>query len=330
MTIMLVTAIRTSLSVLLILFSGFRPLNASNTAQSGAMCFKVTGINNCVTGRFREFWERNGGLTVFGYPITPQRNEQSHDDGKLYEVQWFERARFELHPELPQPYDVLLGRIGDDLLLQQGTDWKAIPAEKGPKPGCRWFAETRHNVCDQLRGPRFKTFWETHGVQGSGLGRYQRSLALFGLPLTEARMETNFRGERVLTQWFERARLEYHPSSQQNERVLLGAETYPNAPPPPSVNAVVRPSGVVRLHSVVRVEISGFDPNEETRFWLTNVDRGTNGDIWSTNIGPTGRNYILWDTGNLRAQIQPGLWAWTIEGVSSQRRSVAYIKVVEQ
>jgi hypothetical protein len=30
-------------------------------------------------------------------------------------VQWFERARFELHPENPRPYDVLLGLLGNEL-----------------------------------------------------------------------------------------------------------------------------------------------------------------------------------------------------------------------
>jgi hypothetical protein len=38
------------------------------------------------------------------------------------------------------------------------------------------------------------------------------------LPLTEPRMETNNVGDTVLTQWFERARLEYHPT----QGILLG------------------------------------------------------------------------------------------------------------
>ena len=34
--------------------------------------------------------------------------------------------------------------------------------------------------------------------------------------------ETNQNGDRVLTQWFERARLEYHPENPAAHRVLLG------------------------------------------------------------------------------------------------------------
>jgi hypothetical protein len=50
----------------------------------------------------------------------------------------------------------------------------------------------------------------------------RESLALFGYPISEARMEVNARGDRVLTQWFERARFEYHPNNPAHDRVLLG------------------------------------------------------------------------------------------------------------
>jgi len=51
---------------------------------------------------------------------------------------------------------------------------------------------------------------------------YERSLALHGLPLTEARMETNASGHTVLTQWFERGRMEWHPNNPAGFRTLLG------------------------------------------------------------------------------------------------------------
>ncbi|CAA9557420.1 MAG: hypothetical protein AVDCRST_MAG18-791 [uncultured Thermomicrobiales bacterium] len=34
------------------------------------------------------------------------------EDGKQYRVQWFERARFEYHPENAAPNDILLGQFG--------------------------------------------------------------------------------------------------------------------------------------------------------------------------------------------------------------------------
>jgi hypothetical protein len=36
-------------------------------------------------------------------------------DGKQYQIQWFERARVELHPENAAPYNVLLGLLGNEV-----------------------------------------------------------------------------------------------------------------------------------------------------------------------------------------------------------------------
>lgn len=188
-------------------------------AQRERLCFNVPGITNCIEGRFREYWEQNGGLPVFGYPISAATPQQTAEGNFL--TQYFERNRFELHPEKARPYDVLLGRLGDDRLKQQGRDWQAFP--KGQQTGgCLFFAETGHSVCDQAGNIGFKSYWNGHGLQDPALGQYQRSLALFGLPLSEPMMETNAAGATVLTQWFERARFEYHPNNADSYKVLLG------------------------------------------------------------------------------------------------------------
>lgn len=189
-------------------------------AQTQQRCFDETNL--CIEGRMREFWEQNGGLPVFGYPITPQITETI--EGEARTVQWFERNRLELHPEKTAPYDVLLGRLSEERLLQLNRTWYSELQAAGPQAGCLWFEQTRHNVCDQAPGIGFKTYWEQNGLRDPQLNAYQRSLALFGLPLTEPQMETNNSGDRVLTQWFERARFEYHlnPNNPQEFRVLLG------------------------------------------------------------------------------------------------------------
>ncbi|MFP4438705.1 MAG: hypothetical protein ACLFVO_15805 [Chloroflexaceae bacterium] len=46
-------------------------------AQPGERCFAETGL--CVSGRLLQYWEQNGGLPVFGLPITPQREETIGD-----------------------------------------------------------------------------------------------------------------------------------------------------------------------------------------------------------------------------------------------------------
>jgi lysophospholipase L1-like esterase len=183
-------------------------------------CFPETGF--CIEGRFRAYWEQNGGLPVFGYPITPARQEINRDTGQSYLTQWFERNRFELHPENAPPYDVLLGRLSDERLRQSGIDWNTFPREQGLRQGCLWFEQTGRNVCNQAGNLGFLSFWRGRGLQDNRLDAYARSLALFGLPLTEPRPETNASGDLVLTQWFERARFEWHPDKPDEYKVLLG------------------------------------------------------------------------------------------------------------
>ena len=65
---------------------------------------------------FMKYWNSHGGLGVFGYPISEARTETNASDGKDYTVQYFERNRFEYHPENGNtPNDVLLGLLGAEL-----------------------------------------------------------------------------------------------------------------------------------------------------------------------------------------------------------------------
>jgi uncharacterized protein YkwD len=49
-------------------------------------------------------------------PLSEAAPERSPTDGKTYLTQWFERARFEYHPEQAgTPYEVLLGLLGAEL-----------------------------------------------------------------------------------------------------------------------------------------------------------------------------------------------------------------------
>jgi branched-chain amino acid transport system substrate-binding protein len=79
-------------------------------STTNAVKFSETG--HSVGGKFREYWEKNGGLAQQGYPITDEFQERSALDGKTYTVQYFQRAVFELHPENQAPYDVLLSQLG--------------------------------------------------------------------------------------------------------------------------------------------------------------------------------------------------------------------------
>jgi hypothetical protein len=192
-----------------------RPVPAVSAAPR---CFiGVPGITNCIDGPIHNYWEQNGGLSVFGYPITAAHLTETTAGAVV--AQAFERNRLEVHPENKPPYDVLLGRMGADRLAQLG---RHDPPESQPGPGCLWFEETRHSVCDMLPGQGFKSYWSSHGLADSRMTAYARSLALFGLPLTAMHLEASTGGKMVITQWFERARFEWHPDNTPDQRVLLG------------------------------------------------------------------------------------------------------------
>jgi hypothetical protein len=182
--------------------------------QLGRRCFAETPY--CIEGRIREFWEQNGGLSVFGFPIRAQ-HEQSVE-GRDLQVQWFQRHRIELHPNNPYPYDIQLGRLGDARLQQRGDKWWSVFSTEAPSGGCRFFSETGHNICG-----RFWTAWRTNGLERDG-NPYSKTeaenLALFGLPLSGEHTET-YREGTFTVQWFERARFEYHPELANTPYVVL-------------------------------------------------------------------------------------------------------------
>ncbi len=175
-------------------------------AAEGERCFgaEVPAITACIDSRFLGFWEANGGLAVFGYPLAPAE-PRTTDDG-IFVTQVFERARFELHPENPAPYNVLLGRLGAERLAALEQPWMMFEPET-ELAGCQFWAETRHNVCGV-----FLDTWRSTGVRlddDLSVSDAER-MALWGLPLSSSIASTNSAG-LVLTQWFERARIEQQP-----------------------------------------------------------------------------------------------------------------------
>jgi peptide/nickel transport system substrate-binding protein len=182
---------------------------------------------------------------VNGWPITPRRPEISLEDGKVYDTQWFERARYEAHPQNGPPYDVLLGRLGARLVEGRGgidpatkrarnpedEPFLAIDARADADGRTRlWFPESGHTISG-----KFLDSWRQYG----GLGQ-------FGFPLSEPFQEASpTDGKTYTVQYFERARFEYHPDAPAPYDVELGllgvqqqlltpvpAEQLPIAPPP--------------------------------------------------------------------------------------------------
>jgi len=267
-------------------------------AQSDQRCFAETGY--CIAGPIRAFWERNGGLMVFGFPITPQQEERV--EGLPTQVQWFERSRLELHPENPPPYDVLIGRMGAERLRQRRIDWKTLPSA-APEPDCRVFAETGHAVCGDIL-----TAWQASGlnIDDDPSISEPESLALFGLPLSDPRSERMSDGQTYVVQWFERARFELHPENAPPFNVLLGLlgrELGPRASLPPMV---VRASAPTRLV----IDSIGLD------YQVVGVGTDANGDLavpdhdigWYTaSAAPGGGDNVVFWAHVLRFMNAPGI-----------------------
>ena len=79
--------------------------------------YPLTG--HTLGGAFLAYWQNSGGLAIYGYPISEEITEVSPTDGQPYTVQYFERNRFEYHPEAAgTPFEVQLGLLGANILKE--------------------------------------------------------------------------------------------------------------------------------------------------------------------------------------------------------------------
>lgn len=162
-----------------------------------------------VAGRFQGVYDRYG-VTILGRPISGVINE----DGM--EVQWFERARLEYHPNLAgTPYEVQFSRLG--AIYTDGRTF-AEQAFFASRPDLRYFDVTRQAV-----GGAFLDFWNVNG-----------GMETFGYPISAEFDEVLPDGTTYRVQYFERARLEYHPNLAGTAYTvqvgLLGSALYSNDP----------------------------------------------------------------------------------------------------
>lgn len=283
---------------------------ASASAAPAARYFPPTG--HWVEGSFLSFFDRHGGLDLFGYP----RTEPLWRDGHL--VQYFQRARFESWPNNPPPFDVQLGLLGDEVT---GPADKPIPAAEVPAagdPSRAYFPQTGHTLSGA-----FRTFFDNHG-----------GLAIFGYPISEAEMGPS----GFLIQRFQRARMEWHPELPAAYQVSLGligdeaifvqgqvtmAATVPvssvappDAAPLPSGRILVETSPGGNLVEAQpdgrdsRTVGVGFDPS-----WSPDGSR-----IAFTTLGPTGGVFVENADGTGRKQVYLGDGArspvWSPDGQS--------------
>jgi len=168
---------------------------ATPVPSAASVYFPQTEHN--LGGDFLLYWQQHGGVRIFGYPVSEPFTERG------YTVQYFERNRFEMHPENQPPYNVLLGRLGAD-----GIGARVVPTVDPFESGSdhRYFPETGHSLNFAFLG-----YWTRNG-----------GLAQFGYPITEELREISpTDGKEYVVQYFERARFEYHPEYKGTDSEVL-------------------------------------------------------------------------------------------------------------
>ncbi len=210
---------------LLTLLIGRPEVNAQQP-PGGDITFPQTGYTLSDAHGFLSYWQAHGGLAQFGYPLSTESAEISPTDGRLVLTQWFERNRFEWHPENPDPqFRVLLGLLGREVTAGRGAEPPFVRMADPHNNACVYFAPTGHTLCND-----FRVYWEGH-----------EGLAVYGYPISEEFQEKNAGDGKLYTvQYFERNRFERHPENAGSPyTVLLGllgvqAGGFPLAPVPPA------------------------------------------------------------------------------------------------
>jgi len=178
---------------LLVLLATLVMVSSPASAQGSSHYFPET--SHTVKGRFLQYWQQHGGLAQQGYPLSDELQERSDTDGKVYTVQYFERAVFELHPENQPPNDVLLSLLGNFRYKQiypRGASNQQVSSENP-----RFFTATGMTL-----GGKFRAYWESHG-----------GLAQQGYPISNEFHEVGTDGVSRTVQYFERAVFELHPEN---------------------------------------------------------------------------------------------------------------------
>jgi len=192
----------------------------------GGEYFEATG--HYVAGEFLAFYHRvPNPLELYGNPIT----EAFPDTTTGKPIQYFEKARFELHPEAPSDQRVQLSPLGEYLYVAG----QSLPF---PDNACRAVPPGGFQICYD-----FLTFFDKNGGE-----------AQFGPPISNAEIQN-----RVIVQYFQRASFEFHPDLPPGRRIVLadlGLQYFTVRGEDPSLRDPVADGGIV--NGIVSLKARAF------------------------------------------------------------------------
>src|SRR5215212_4244326 len=198
-------SIAARLAVATIVMFGLVAGMRAGEARAGDPCQYFPETDRSVCGPFREYWLKHGGLAQQGFPISDEMEEKSDTNGKTYTMQYFERARFEYHPENNTSNIVQLSLLGA-LLYNVQYPGGAEGEQPNTSSGSVVFKETSKRL-----GGIFLQYWKAHG-----------GLAQQGLPISDEFVARSpLDGKEYRVQYFERAVFESHPEKAAPYNVLL-------------------------------------------------------------------------------------------------------------
>jgi hypothetical protein len=172
------------------------------TQSENCRYFPETRYHVC--DEFLEFFESQGGVEIFGYPLTVAFEDPTHNGLR---VQYFQRARMEWHPHNPEPYRVQLGLLADELGYSTYPPARPEQIPTSNSALHHYFPETQHVV-----SYAFLDYFREKG-----------GLDIFGYPRSEFMYEKGY-----VVQYFQRARMEWHPEDDSGSQMRLTklGETY--------------------------------------------------------------------------------------------------------
>lgn len=129
--------LRVVISPLGYLLHDFSPSLPGPVRMPGCQYIPEAGFYVCY--QFLEFFNTHGGAAQFGYPIS------NHEIRGGRVVQYFQRARFEWHPELPSGQQVRLTDLGKEYFTLMGENPVRLLAVQPP------LGSARINMVQELR-----------------------------------------------------------------------------------------------------------------------------------------------------------------------------------